>query len=487
VLSRRSLRFRMAVSYVLISAVAVLLAESLAGGLIVTLATKDIVLKQVDVANLAQRRAEAIAEADATALGLMASAERAEPSDRALMSAVGGQWLRQAAQASGAVNTAVRAIAGSDGHLMLASQPPVYAAGSVPAGLATGASAGSGMIVAVGPTLGWAARPVLVNGRSIGLLYVEAQDVSGGSAKTRASINWNITSSGWLVSGALTFLLLVPLCVISGLLSTRRLVLRIRRLATGVAAMAEGDLKTRVAVSDSDEVTRLENGFNAMAERVEAASRAERLVAGAQAQRAERTRIARELHDSISQNLFSLGLVAASLRRKLPEGSRFREQAETMEETIEHTMREMRTMLLQLRPVALDEMGLVPALRELCEAYQTRLGISVHTQLDEVELGPDAEHTVLRVVQEALGNAVRHAGAQTIELCLAKVDGLIEVQVRDNGRGFDPDGADDRHGMGLTVMSERISELGGTLSVTSEPNRGTMVRARIPAGAGSAK
>jgi signal transduction histidine kinase len=240
-------------------------------------------------------------------------------------------------------------------------------------------------------------------------------------------------------------------------------------------------------VSGGDEITRLEDGFNVMAGRVEAASRTEQVLAGARAERAERTRIARELHDSISQDLFSLGLVATSLRRRLPDGSRFQEQARVMEQTIEHTTREMRTMLLQLRPVALEETGLVPALRELCQAYQVRLGIAVHAELDEVELEPDAEHTVLRVVQEALGNAARHGGAQAIDLRLAKADGLVEVLVRDDGRGFDPAQANDRHGMGLAVMRERIIELGGTLSVTSAPERGTTVRARIPAGAGGAE
>ncbi|MEU6431353.1 ATP-binding protein [Microbispora sp. NPDC046973] len=486
-MSRRSLRFRMAVSYVLISAVAVLLAETLAGGLIVTLAAKDIVLTQPGFSSLAQKRAEAIAEADAAAMGVVAATQKGALTDRALLTDVGGQWLRQMSQSDGRAGAAVLAVAGADGRLLLASHPATYAAGTVPPGFTPGVQTSSGMIIAPGPSVGWATRPVLLNGRPIGLVYVQARDESGAAPSASSSVDWNITTSGWLVSGVLTFTLLVPVCVMSGLLSTRRLVSRIQRLAVGVAAMAEGDLKIRVPVSGGDEVGRLEEGFNAMAERVEAASRAERLAAGAQAQRAERTRIARELHDSVSQDLFSLGLVAASLRRKLPEGSRFKEQAQIMEQTIAHTAREMRTMLLQLRPVALEEMGLVLALRELCQAYQARLGIAVQTDLDDVALAPDAEHTVLRVVQEALGNAIRHGGAQAIELSLGEVDGLIEVLIRDDGRGFDPGHTEDRHGMGLTVMSERISELGGTLSVTSAPDRGTMIRARIPVGAGSAE
>ncbi|MFD1535432.1 HAMP domain-containing sensor histidine kinase [Nonomuraea guangzhouensis] len=488
-LSRRGLRFRLAVSYVLISGVAVLLAETLAGGLIVTLASKEIVLEQPGLSSMAQQRAEAIAGADATAMGLMAAAEKGDLSDRELMNKVAGLWLRQASLSHDLDESpTLRAAAGQDGRLLLASQPPSYSTGSAPPGLTNKTPSTSGMIVAPGEPVGWAVRPVLVNGATIGLVYVQARAKNPNTPPdSRAGVSWSLTTSGWVVSGILTFALLVPLCVMSGLLSTRRLIFRIQRLAERVAAMAEGDLKSRVPVSGSDEVAGLERGFNAMAERVDAAGHAERIVAAEKAQRAERTRIARELHDSVSQNLFSLGLVVSSMRRSLPEGSRLLEQAETLEQTIEHTMREMRTMLLQLRPVALEEMGLVAALRELCEAYEMRLGISVRTDLREVALSPDAEHVVLRVVQEALGNATRHGDAQVIELSLTRVDGLIELEIHDNGRGFDTKKANGRHGMGLTVMSERIAELGGTVSVTSAQERGTTVRARMPADAGSAK
>jgi signal transduction histidine kinase len=119
-----------------------------------------------------------------------------------------------------------------------------------------------------------------------------------------------------------------------------------------------------------------------MAERLDAAMAAERQLAGA----GERARIARELHDSISQDLFSLRLLAGGLRKALPAGSPLQPQVETMEQTASGTMHEMQALLLELRPVALADAGLVPALEELCRAYRDRLGVTVDAELEAVEL-----------------------------------------------------------------------------------------------------
>jgi signal transduction histidine kinase len=246
--------------------------------------------------------------------------------------------------------------------------------------------------------------------------------------------------------------------------------------------MTEGDRQARIPVSGGDEVGRLEDGFNRMAERLEAAVEVERYTAGVQARWAERTRIARELHDSVSQDLFSMSLIANGLREALPEADRLRHQAESLEQTANRTMLEMRTMLLELRPIALEDAGLVPALRELCRAHETRLGIPVMAELAPVRLPPDLEHTVLRVAQEALSNAARHAEPRAIELSLAEADGQVVVTVHDDGRGFDPARVVGGHGMGLEMMRGRVAELGGTLNLTSGPGRGTTVRVRIPRG-----
>jgi signal transduction histidine kinase len=270
----------------------------------------------------------------------------------------------------------------------------------------------------------------------------------------------------------------IPVGLVFGLLSTRRLVGRLRRLAATTVAVADGDFRHRVPVSGADEVAQLEHNFNRMAERLSAAMAAERQLAGA----TERARIARELHDSISQDLFSLRLLAGGLRKALPAGSPLRPQVETMEHTATTTMREMQALLLELRPVALEDTGLIPALEELCQAYRERLGIRVDADLEPVELPPPVEHAVLRVVQEALVNAVKHAHPTEIRLRVHRLDGRVAVAVTDDGGGFDVASAEQRHGLGLGLMRERAAELGGTFQLDSAPGEGTSVRILLPAG-----
>jgi signal transduction histidine kinase len=175
-------------------------------------------------------------------------------------------------------------------------------------------------------------------------------------------------------------------------------------------------------------------------------------------------------------------LLAGGLRKALPEGTELQRQAGSMESTVNRTMLEMQALLLELRPIALEDAGLVPALRELCQSYETRLGIPVAAELAPLQIPPALEHTVLRVVQEALSNAARHGQAQTIRLNLAKTDGHVVVTIQDDGQGFDVTRVSERHGMGLKTMRERVSDLGGTVDVTSVPAQGTIVRIRIPRG-----
>jgi signal transduction histidine kinase len=155
-----------------------------------------------------------------------------------------------------------------------------------------------------------------------------------------------------------------------------------------------------------------------------------------------------------------------------------------MEQTATATMQEMQALLLQLRPVALADAGLIPALQELCHAYRERLGVTVDADLEAVELAPPAEHAVLRVVQEALANAVKHAQPTRIRLRLHQQDGQLAVTVSDDGAGFDPSLAEQRHGMGLGLMRQRVAELGGTLQLDSTPGQGTTVQILLPRGRG---
>jgi signal transduction histidine kinase len=315
----------------------------------------------------------------------------------------------------------------------------------------------------------------------LGLVYVQIPATARGKLPPpgdKGDRAWSAVSAQ-LGVGLVVLIGAVPVGILFGLLSTRRLIGRLRRLAASTAAVADGDYRRRVAVSGHDEVALLEDGFNRMAGQLAVTVSAERQLAGAE----ERARIARELHDAISQDLFSLRMLAGGMRKALPPGSPLLGQVETMEQTATGTMAEMQALLLHLRPVALGDGGLVPALEELAGAYRERLGVRVRTRLDPVRLVPEAEHAVLRIVQEALANAVRHAGADEIALTLALQAGRATVTVRDDGSGFTPADPGSRHGLGLRLMRERAVEVGGSLRVESVPGGGTTVEVSLPGGA----
>jgi signal transduction histidine kinase len=354
----------------------------------------------------------------------------------------------------------------------------------------------------------WAIAPALLvtngNGKPelAGFVYVQvpADPKLPDVANRISPADWWDPIGAQLGAGLLVLLVALPVGVVFGLLSTRSLIGRLRRLAASTVAVADGDYAYRVSVSGADEVGQLETNFNRMAERLTDAMAAERQVAGAN----ERARIARELHDSISQDLFSLRLLAGGLRRALPADSPLYRRAEAMERTATGTMQEMQALMLELRPVALTDAGLVPTLDELSQAYRDRLGIAVDAELEPVEMHPEVEHAVLRIVQEALTNAVKHGWPPAAERGEARgssgqlpastarpsrltlriqADGdHVAVSVGDNGSGFDPSRAAERHGLGLELIRDRVAALGGEFRLDSAVGEGTTLRIRLPRG-----
>jgi len=318
----------------------------------------------------------------------------------------------------------------------------------------------------------------LVRGRDYAMLYLQVPAVAravGGVTVTPVMIR----------TGLAVLAVAVPAGVAFGLVSTRRLTRRLRRLAALSLEVADGGFDRRVPVSGRDEVSQLEENFNRMAGQLQASLDTRRQLAEANARHQERSRIARELHDSISQELFSLSVLAGGLRRALPPGSAVLTEVETMERTAADTMREMQSLLLALRPVALDEVGLASAIEGVCHAYNARLGVRVRTELEPVTLSPALEHAVLRVTQEALANAVRHGDADLITVRLhADHDGVV-LEITDNGQGFDVAARQaDAAGLGLRAMCDRVAEHGGVLAIDSAPGAGTRVRACFPLEAG---
>lgn len=344
---------------------------------------------------------------------------------------------------------------------------------TAPVVLGGGAARKPGAIATAAPA---ATSGTIVGGNLYGTLYVEAPPVAASSGGFAAP-------ASLVPAGMVVLALSIPVGVAFGLLSTRRLNRRLTRLAASTAAVADGEFGLRVPVSGADELSVVEQSFNRMAGRLQASLDAERRLAAANARHHERSRIARELHDSISQELFSLSVLSGGLRRTLPPGSPMRPAVETMERTAGETMREMQALLLELRPVALGEAGLRTALEGICRAHRERLGVDVRAELDDVLLPMPAEHAILRVAQEALGNAVKHASADVIRLRLHASDSEVTLEVCDDGAGFEPAGqAGGSAGLGLRAMRDRVEEFGGQLRVESTPGAGTSVRAVFPGG-----
>nr|WP_240971441.1 GAF domain-containing sensor histidine kinase [Microbispora sp. CL1-1] len=203
----------------------------------------------------------------------------------------------------------------------------------------------------------------------------------------------------------------------------------------------------------------------------------------------ERTRMARELHDAVSQKLFSLRLTAraaAALARTDPE--RAAEAIERVERMAGEALTELRAMIVELRPAELDRHGLVESVRKLAalldRLHPMTVAFSAEGESpDDRDLAPEIEVAVLRVAQEALHNAVRHARAARIDVRLSHREATLVLEVTDDGVGFDSTGPNGAgvHGLGLPSMSDRAQAVGGTLTVSSAPGRGTTVRLEVPA------
>jgi signal transduction histidine kinase len=265
-----------------------------------------------------------------------------------------------------------------------------------------------------------------------------------------------------------------------GFFTTRSLVRRIRGLAAATATFAAGHYEQRVAIARRDEIGQLESHFNEMAAQLAESIHARQELAGQNARLAERARIARELHDAISQNLFSLRMVVGGMQRALPPESPLTPQIATLQNMAATMIREMRALLLELRPTQLEHLGLAEALQDIATAYRTRLGITVTTSIQSVTLPTPGEQAILRITQEAFANAARHADATNITLELAAQEQTVTLTINDNGRGFQPASNKNQHGLGLRSMHERVAELGGTLLLESTHGKGTHIQVTLP-------
>lgn len=195
----------------------------------------------------------------------------------------------------------------------------------------------------------------------------------------------------------------------------------------------------------------------------------------------ERQRLARELHDSVSQVLYSISLGAYTIREALDKNPR--EATAPVDYVINLTeagMAEMRALIFELRPESLSTEGLVGALTKQVAVLRTRYKLTVKAQFDEEPpMSLSSKHALYRITQESLHNIVKHADASTVSLVLVTQNSKILLEVHDDGKGFDTTGSFPGH-LGLLSIQERTAQLGGTCSIESSSTQGTHLRVCIP-------
>jgi len=284
-----------------------------------------------------------------------------------------------------------------------------------------------------------------------------------------------------------TTLVIVALALLAAMLAARLFVLRRRfaPLERLIEDMEKVDLNRPGAalprsidgVGETEEVERIELAFLRMMQRLEA----ERRRAGSavlQAQEEERARVARDLHDEVNQSLTGLLLRLEATREAAPP--ELEPQLAETKALANQAMRELLSLARQLRPTALDDLGLAAATAGQVEQLSRgEIEAEFAAEGDFFELGDDAQLVVYRVAQEALANATRHSGAGRVTVTLRRrQDGGVELEVADDGRGFAFD--ESEGGLGIAGMRERALLIGGGLTIESRPGAGTTVHLSVP-------
>jgi signal transduction histidine kinase len=197
----------------------------------------------------------------------------------------------------------------------------------------------------------------------------------------------------------------------------------------------------------------------------------------------ERNRLARELHDSVTQALYGITLHAEAAFRQLQADQleMVNEQLVELRGTAQEALREMRLLIFELRPSVVELQGLVPALQARLEAVEERAGMGVEFNVDgDLDLSDEIQDGLYRIAQEALNNALKHAKANHITLNISGSLSAVVLEVIDDGQGFDPDTAVEGGGLGLDGIIERAELMRGDLKLESKPGSGTRVRIEVP-------
>ncbi len=311
------------------------------------------------------------------------------------------------------------------------------------------------------------AQPIIVDNQVIGVIL----------ASFKATLAEVISD----IFPALLRLLLVLTIVIAvvgsifGYISSKWLLRRFKRIQAASKAWRKGDLDFRIDGSSKDELGKLSRNLNSMAEEIQSLMKNRQELATLE----ERQRLARELHDSVKQQIFASGMQIATAKLKSDKQDPRLKHLDAAETLIQQAQEELTTLIHKLMPVALEGKGLVKAVREHIEAWQNNEEIEVEFEAsNDINISSELEYALFRIIQEAFANIAKHSQASKVLIGLEQTQDKLKLSIEDDGIGFKP--AKRTKGIGLLSMQERLEPFTGKLTIESKMKTGTRLIITIP-------
>lgn len=330
----------------------------------------------------------------------------------------------------------------------------------------------------------WAAYFITSNLIAAGLAGLAAAVISGAFGR----------QIGYIAYYALFGLAGIVASVLTGIWAssvfTGKITGHLKSIAWGAESLSRGDLSFRLPPSPDKELQSISDSFNHMAARIETQVKtlqsltdenAELMLQTSEAAALdERRRLASDLHDAVSQQLFSINMSISAALRLFPKNpdAAF-EQMEFVKDMALRAQSEMRALLMHLRPVSLNERSFKDAAQVLLLEIQAKNNIRCEANIEDIELPKGVEDNLFRILQEAVANTIKHASAESMKVNMLKTKGRIYLSVEDDGVGM-PEDTNRQTSYGLKTMVERAEKVGGTVDMISLPGRGTRIEVRVP-------
>jgi two-component system, NarL family, sensor histidine kinase LiaS len=296
---------------------------------------------------------------------------------------------------------------------------------------------------------------------------------------------WGIPYGVWL--------LLIVLCIGAslGYFFGNSLKKRLETLVATVLRFERGNYSYRSPDLGDDEIGQAAIHLNTMAEHIQQQVASLQKLSSEKAEwndqlrrqavTGERQRIARELHDAVSQQLFAISMLASAVKETHQDDPEMTgRQLEVIEKMAGHAQNEMRALLLHLRPAHLNGKGLKQAVEELLAEFVAKQQLKIEWKIDEIGgLPKGVEDHLFRIVQESLSNILRHSKSESVALSLVRSETHIHLKIIDDGVGFDA-GIQKTSSYGLKSIQERVNEIGGVAEIVSIPDKGTQIKVKVP-------